>query len=59
MYGNNVQLAKCSTKHIKVGEETILGSDKINLLGIDIDKNLTLRNTSRKNARQTCIICTI
>ena len=41
MYGNNVQLAKCSTKHIKVGEETIVGSDKINLLGIDIDKNLT------------------
>ena len=23
MYGNNVQLAKCSAKHIKVGEETI------------------------------------
>ena len=44
MYGNNVQLAKCSTKHIKVGEETIVGSDKINLLGTDIDKNQLITN---------------
>ena len=51
MYGNNVQLAKCSTKHIKVGEETIVGSDKINLLGIDIDKNLTFKEHIKKKCK--------
>ena len=51
MYGNNVQLAKCSTKHIKVGEETIVSSDKINLLGIDIDKNLTFKEHIKKKCK--------
>ena len=53
MYGNNVQLAKCSTKHIKVGEETIVGSDKINLLGIDIDKNLTFKEHIKKKMQDS------
>ena len=51
MYGNNVQLAKCSTKHIKIGEETIVGSDKINPLGIDIDKNLTFKEHIKKKCK--------
>ena len=53
MYGNNVQLAKCSTKHINVGEETIVGSDKINLLGIDIDKNLTFKEHIKKKMQDS------
>ena len=51
MYGNKAQLAKCSTKHIKIGEETIVGSDKINLLGIDIDKNLTFKEHIKKKCK--------
>ena len=50
MYGNNAQLSKCSTKHIKIGDE-IIGGKMINLLGINIDNNLFLRNISRENAR--------
>ena len=46
-----VQLAKCSTKHSKIGEETIVGSDKINLLGIDIDKNLTFKEHIKKKCK--------
>ena len=52
-YGNNVQLAKCSTKHIKIGDEIIVGSDKINLLGIDIDKNLTFKEHIKKKCNKT------
>ena len=48
MYGNNVQLAKCSTKLIKIGDEILVGSEKINLLGIDIDKNLTFKEHIKK-----------
>ena len=51
MYGNKVQLAKYSTKHIKIGEETIVGSDKINQLGIDIDKNLTFKEHINKKCK--------
>ena len=51
MYGNKAQLAKCSTNHIKIGEETIVGSDKINLLGIDIDKNLTFKEHIKKKCK--------
>ena len=51
MYGNKAQLAKCSTKHIKIGEETIVGRDKINLLGIDIDKNLTFKEHIKKKCK--------
>ena len=51
MYGNNVQLAKCSTKHIKIGDEIIVGSEKINLLGIDIDKNLTFKKHIKRKCK--------
>ena len=51
MYGNNVQLAKCSTKHIKIGEEIIVGSEKINVLGINIDKNLTFKEHIKKKCK--------
>ena len=51
MYGNKAQLAKCSTKHIKICEETIVGSDKINLLDIDIDKNLTFKEHIKKKCK--------
>ena len=53
MYGNKIQLAKCSTKHIIIGEETIVGSDKINLLGIDIDKNLTFKEHIKKKMQDS------
>ena len=50
MYGNNVQLSKCSTKYIKIGEEIIGGNKMIDLLGIDIDNNLAFKERI-KNAR--------
>ena len=51
MYGNNVQLSTCSTKHIKIGDEVIGGSEMINLLGINIDNNLAFKEHIKKNAR--------
>ena len=51
MYGNNVQLSKCSTKHIKINDEIIVGSEKINLLGIDIDNNLTFKEHIKKKCK--------
>ena len=49
MYGNNIQLSKCSTKHIELGDEIIGCSDMINLLGIYIDNNLTYKGHIKKN----------
>ena len=51
MYGNNVQLSKCSTKHIKIGDEIIADSDMINLLGIDIDNNLSFKEHIQKTCK--------
>ena len=51
MYGNNVQLSKCSTKHIKIGDEIIGGSKMINLLGIDIDNNLSFKEHIKKKCK--------
>ena len=51
MYGNNVQLSKCSTKHIKIGDEIIVVSDMINLLGIDIDNNLSFKEHIKKKCK--------
>ena len=51
MYGNNVQLSKCSTKHIKIGDEIIVGIEKINLLGTDIDNNLTFKEHIKKKCK--------
>ena len=51
MYGNNVQLSKCSTKHIKIGDEIIGHSEKINLLGIDIDNNLSFKEHIMKKCK--------
>ena len=48
MYGNNIQLSKCSTKHIEVGDEITGYSDMINLLGIYIDNNLTFMEHIKK-----------
>ena len=48
MYGNNVQLSKCSTKHIEIGDEIIGCSDMINLLDIYIDNNLTFKKHIKK-----------
>ena len=48
MCGNNVQLSKCSTKYIKIGDEIIGGSEMINLLGIDIDNNLAFKEHIKK-----------
>ena len=51
MYGNNVQLSKCSIKHIKIGDEIIGGSDMINFLGIDIDNNLSFKEHIKKKCK--------
>ena len=53
MYGNNVQLSKCSTKYIKIGDEIVAGSEKINLLGIDIDNNLTFKEHIKKKMQDS------
>ena len=50
MYGNNVQLSKCSTKHIKIGDEIIGDSKMINLQGTDRDNNLS----SKKHIKKKC-----
>ena len=51
MYGNNLQLSKCSTKHIKNGDEIIGYSNMINLLGIDIDNNLSFKEHIKKKCK--------
>ena len=51
MYGNDVQLSKCSTKHIKIGDEIIGDSNIINLLGIDIDNNLSFKEHIKKKCK--------
>ena len=51
MYGDNVQLSKCSTKHIKIGDEIIEGSDMINLLGINVDNNLSFKEHIKKKCK--------
>ena len=48
MYGNNVQLSKCSTKHIEIVDEIIGCSDLVNHLGIYIDKNLSFKEHIKK-----------
>ena len=48
IYGNNVQLSKCSTKHIEIGDEIIGCNVLINLLGIDIDNNLSFKEHTKK-----------
>ena len=48
MYGNNVQLSKCSTKHIENSDEIIGCSDMIILLGFYIDNNLTFKEHIKK-----------
>ena len=41
--GNNVQLAKCHHHGVKIGEETIHKSNKIRLLGVHLDIQVTLK----------------
>ena len=43
VFGNNVQLAKCHHHSIKIGEETIHKSNKIRLLGVYLDMQVTLK----------------
>ena len=53
MYGNKVHISKCSTKHIKIGDEIIVGSEKINLLGINIDNYLTFMEHIKKKMQDS------
>ena len=43
VFGNNVQLAKCHHHDIKIGERTICKSNKIRLLGVHLDMQVTLK----------------
>ena len=43
VFGNNVQLAKCHHQGIRIGEETILKSNNIRLLGVHLDMQVTLK----------------
>ena len=43
VFGNNVQLAKCHHQGIRIGEETILKSNMIRLLGVHLDMQVTLK----------------
>ena len=43
VFGNNIQLAKCHHHSIKIGEETIHKSNKIRLLGVHLDTQVTLK----------------
>ena len=51
MHGNNVQLSKCYTKHIKIGDEIIGGSNMINFLGINIVINLSFKEHIKKKCK--------
>ena len=51
MYGNNVQLSKCSTKHTKIGDEIMEGSKMINLLGIDIGNKLSFKEHIKRKCK--------
>ena len=51
MHGNNVELLKCSTKHIKIGDKIIAGRGMINLLGIKIDNNLSFKEHIKKKCK--------
>ena len=41
-FGNQVQLDKCVTDSLNVGDETVQGSDSIKYLGVTLDCNLSL-----------------
>ena len=43
VFGNNVQLAICHHQGIRIGEETILKSNMIRLLGVQLDTQVTLK----------------
>ena len=43
VFGNNVQLTKCHHHGIKIVEETIHKSNKIRLLGVHLDTQVTLK----------------
>ena len=43
VFGNNVQLAKCHHQGIRIGEETIMKSNLIRLLGVQVDTQVTLK----------------
>ena len=43
VFGNNVQQAKCHHQGITIGEETILKSNMIRLLGVHLDMQVTLK----------------
>ena len=43
VFGNNVQLAKCHHQGIRIGEETIIKSNMIRLLGVHLDTQVTLK----------------
>ena len=52
MYGNNVQLSKCSTKYMEIGDEIIGCSDMVNLLGIYKDNNLSFKEHIKKKCNK-------
>ena len=43
VFGNNVQLAKSHHQGIRIGEETIMKSNTIRLLGVHLDTQVTLK----------------
>ena len=51
MYRNNAQLSKCSTKHVKIGDEIIGGSEMNNLLGINIENNLSFKEHIKRKCK--------
>ena len=60
VFGNNVQLAKCHHQGIRIGEETILKSNMIRLLGVHLDTQITLKeHIKMKSAKATYNLHTI
>ena len=44
MFGNKRQPYRCTPKEISIGEDVIQRAEVIKLLGIKLDKNLSLKN---------------
>ena len=55
MFGNNRQLAKCTTVDITIGEDLIQRAEVIKLLWIKLDKILTLIGHITEKCRKVTI----
>ena len=57
LIGNQVQVDKCKTSEIKVGNDVIICSDVVTSLGAFIDKNLHVKNHINNKIKSAMTNC--